>query len=366
MLTIAYKAFTNHLIGLIAGTLFIISAINFVIDPGEIYLRSYLSKYQSKQLADKILSSKFGVVQEGWNERLVKVALSKRSGKFDCIVIGSSHVMQISSVTSTKIRGKCPLLLNLGVSGGSIEDIAIFVKNILDSSKKPKIIFIGIDPWTLKFNMDTRWAQNKIIYDEFVQSFSAYINDENANYTYKLLTNLINREYFFSSLISLWNNHTSLFNSPFASEIILAEKFNYLEGYEKAVTLRDGSHIYSKKHIQTHTNTKPDKNSGSYKISGAIYEMSAINFLKGIVRMLQSKNTEVSFLLTPYHPEVFINGHPKAIKHITVMQDLTEKMAKELSIHLSGSYFPNELNCTADEFYDFMHAKISCLEKIDF
>ena len=104
-----------------------IAGVNFVVDPGEIYLKKILADIKAKEFSDKLFLSERGVIQSGWNERLVKTTLAKSAGNFDCIVMGSSHVMQISEVRNTgNIKDNCNTLLNLGVSGGSLEDLSVF------------------------------------------------------------------------------------------------------------------------------------------------------------------------------------------------------------------------------------------------
>lgn len=137
----------------------IVAGVNFVVDPGEIYLKKIIAGFKAKEFADKLFLSRNGIIQTGWNERLVKTTLAKSAVDFDCIVIGSSHILQMSSVRNTgRIRNSCKKLLNLGVSGGSLEDISVFSYLILENNRLPKTVFIAIDPWTLKFEMDSRYG----------------------------------------------------------------------------------------------------------------------------------------------------------------------------------------------------------------
>ena len=97
--------------------MFVIGGINFIIDPEGIYSNKILAgDIKSPEFANKLFNSKYGIVADGWNERLVKTSLAKKSGNFDCIVLGSSHIMQISSIRNTgNIKNQCNSLLNLGV-----------------------------------------------------------------------------------------------------------------------------------------------------------------------------------------------------------------------------------------------------------
>ena len=67
--------------------MFTIGSINFIVDPGEIYLKKILADIKSTEFSNKLLNSKNGVVQTGWNERLIKITLAKESGNYDCIIL---------------------------------------------------------------------------------------------------------------------------------------------------------------------------------------------------------------------------------------------------------------------------------------
>ena len=124
-----YKKYLKKSVIIFTVLMLVIGSINFIIDPGEIYLKKILADdIKSAEFANKLFNSKYGIVDK-WSRRIVKTTLAKESGNFnfDCIVLGSSRAMQISHIRNTgNIKNQCNSLLNLGVSGGSIEDISIF------------------------------------------------------------------------------------------------------------------------------------------------------------------------------------------------------------------------------------------------
>lgn len=113
----------------------LLGAINFIIDPSGIYLKKILVDGKSAEFSNKLFNSKYGVVTDSWNKRLIKITLAKEAGNFDCIVLGSSRAMQISHIRNTgNIKNQCHSLLNLSVSANTIEDIAIFSYLILNET----------------------------------------------------------------------------------------------------------------------------------------------------------------------------------------------------------------------------------------
>jgi hypothetical protein len=350
-----------------------IGSINFIVDPGKIYLKKILADMKSAKFSTKLLNSKNGVVQTGWNERLIKTTLAKESGNFDCIILGSSHIMQISSIINTgNIKKQCGNLLNLGVSGGSIEDISIFSYLILNNIKLPKKVFIDIDPWTLKFEMDSRYGSNKEIYNKMNALLKESDNGNNISYSNKLAKNLFNGEYLQYSLRELFKKESINKNSKsdiFKKDIIIPiNKFSYSLGYKEAVTLPDGSHIYNKSWIlnQKNNNHNIKIGGGSYKINGQIYDKKTLDYLKKIINLYRKNKIEVSLILTPYHPNVFKKGNTKPVKHFKLIESLIQKLGKDNNLKVYGSFFPNNIGCESKEFYDYMHGTNECLSRIDF
>ncbi len=367
-----YKKYLNKSIIIFVTLMFVIGGINFIVDPGEIYLKKILADMQCAEFSKQLFASDYGIVQTGWNERLVKTTLAKEAGKFDCVILGSSHIMQVSGVRNTgKIKSQCKNILNLGVSGGSIEDISIFSYLILNNINLPKQIFIGIDPWTLKFGMDSRFGA----YNDYYDKMNVMLKDKEAgkdvSYLGKLIKNLFNGEYFYYSVLSLINKteNKKMNDGLFNKNIIFPkDKFAYSTGYTEAVTLQDGSHVYDKNWIlqQKSINPKIAIGGSEYKIYGEAYDEATIQYLKKIIDLYQNNNIKVNLVLTPYHPNVFKGGNTKLVIYITAIEKIIKKFSAENHIKLYGSYFPDKLGCTNEDFYDFMHATNNCLNKIDF
>ena len=353
-------------------SIFIIATLNFVIDPGQIYLLKIRNEQNSANLGKTLFKSKYGIVQSGWGERTVKTNLARHAAEFDCVIIGSSHVMQFSSVRNMSINNKCTSFLNLGVSGGALEDIAIFSYLVTDSLFKPNNVFIAIDPWTIKMGMDGRWAENESIYTSMMSRINLHDNGLDRPYIYKKITNLINYDYLKSSLESLKKNGllaswaTATKSSSLLNQPILAEEFDFEEGFKDPVTLPDGSHAYEADFIRSSRIKPIPMGGGDYKISGPSHTDDGITLLLKIIKVLRSDGVEVSFIMTPYHENVFLMGETETVKHIREVSSVVLKLSQKHNIPIYGSFYPNELKCTANEFFDFMHPKSSCLNKIVF
>lgn len=360
-----YRHYLKYNFLILLVCLFFILVISFVIDPGKIYLRKMINDYNTEKYVSILKKSKYGLVQENWNERVVKITLAKEFTDSDCIIMGSSHVMQISAIRNTgNINKQCKSLINLGVSGGSLEDIFIFSNIVLNNKISPKQVFISIDPWTLKFNMDSRYLIHEENYINMLEELSIK-NVKNISYESKILTNLINKEYFFNSLRLLVESDKRIFD--FSEIEKVNEKFDFRYGYTKTVTLPDGSHIYNTSWIkkQSEDILKLPYGGGDYKISGEPYHDSAVIAFAKLLEFYNKKDITISFLLTPYHPNVFKNGDTNIVQHMNKVNEKIVQLATQHDIKIYGSFYPNKLNCNENEFYDFMHATSECLNKIN-
>ncbi|MBE0490679.1 MAG: hypothetical protein IBX44_00335 [Sulfurospirillum sp.] len=355
-----FIAFVGLFAFLIVG---FVGGVNYVVDPGYIYLKKYFSS-NADAYSEALFSSENGLVATGWNERVVKASMAKYAGNFDCAVFGSSHIMQISQVRNIgNIEQVCPKLLNLGVSGGSIEDLFVFSDIALTNQKMPKKIFIGIDPWTFKFNMDTRYLMHQFQYNNFLSTLEGKKKERN-NYGYELslFKNLFNLEYLLTSMKEIkFTFKTSQIEFP-------NESYIFEHGYKEPLKLKDGSHLYSSADIVKFKNViKTIKiGGGDYKISGNMYETQALVLFEKLIQLFQKDGIEVNFILTPYHPNVFKAGVTKPVKHIETMENLVIELSNKYKVNLYGSFYPSKVGCHNNEFLDFMHASSECLNKINF
>ena len=353
----------------------IISLVNYYVDPGNIYSSSkkyYNKKQPSREFVKQLIKSDNGILfnNDIWNMRDIKKELAKAPTTADCAILGSSRVMQISSARPIKsLSNICPSLINFGVSGTSLEDYLITSKNLLQNNKPPKTIVIGIDPWIFILNRDKRWRRHK--HDFLVMKDKLEENSKNLPikihnetlFNTALLFNLINREYFIrSTKLLLSKNNRLIEHAPI---------FNYKEGLDHPVLLSDGSGIYTKNYqkqsrlskINGLVNYDIRGISNSKLDSGQWYHENAIKLFVKLTNYLK-KHFNIVFVITPYHPAVWeITNQPlvKAIKHLEFK---VHQIAKTLDVQVIGSFNPNHVGCTKEEFFDSVHPKDECVSKL--
>ena len=361
-----YAPFSKYLkliTGLCSFGLIAVVIINYTIDPGNIYPSLLTSdshnKPSPKDIVEQLVQSDHGVIiqNDTWNERDLKRALALRPTTAQCAVIGSSHIMQISSVMKERsLSDNCPSLINLGVSGASLEDYLALSAAILRNEKPPKVIVFGIDPWSFNFNRDSRWVRYKQNFFNIKSKLEGEYHDDNSSSTLALMRNLISREYLLRSLQLILSERLSIEN---------VQEFDHRLGLDDPVLLPDGSLIYSGKHIRS---TLASKISGvhEFRIRGTRWVTEkAVELLIRLVNHLQQQKFKIIFVLVPYHPAVWSITEQPSVSAMRMVESKVHEIARLTGIQVIGSYNPSNIGCTADEFFDEAHGKPICLTKLE-
>jgi len=192
--------YTRYTLILIVFTILIlafIAVVNFNVDPQRIYSSTNTNNSSVlKDFAGKLETSEFGIVLKSLdlNERDRKKALAIYSSNHDCMIIGSSHIMQIGShANKNSLPNYCSSITNLGVSGAVIEDYMAYTNMILERENKISTLIYGIDPWSFKQNIHEGWERQKNNVDEMLNKISiASKYESNNNYQLSLIWNLFN------------------------------------------------------------------------------------------------------------------------------------------------------------------------------
>jgi len=366
------KSYIKSVFLLVVFLLTAAAMTNFIVDPAQVYPKLFPSNEPILNNFSKELSlSKYGILNKynNLNERDRKKALAMFSEDVDCAIIGSSHVMEISSFREDKALTKyCKSIINLGVSGGTLEDYFAFSNMLLENKNDVDTIVFGIDPWSLKFNSDGRWNKIKSDFDKMNSRLNIVQQYPNNSYTVSLILNLINLEYLIKSLDELIDKDRFKEKEKEKELFKHAEKFDQNKGVNGiSITLPDGSWLYSAEYInKSKLFNKTFDGLHNYKISQkneGWYEESATNALINLVKLLKPK-FNILFVITPYHPKVWEQQQP-AVEAMKSVENKIHILAKQLNIPVIGSYNPIKIGCSKDEFSDAMHATSKCLKKLE-
>lgn len=325
-------------------TIFVFSLVALTTVGSIGLLSKNVSANYEQYLAKKLSDSQYVYFSNLDERKFTESRLYYPLKKTDILIVGSSRVMGFSSSLLEQE------LMNLSVSGASIEDIIAYAGEGV-TSLTPKHIFIGADPWLFNIHdQQDRWRTSEKMYKYWSKQMMTPLN--------------INADSFYSS-----HEETSVM-SP-------VQKFYFaINKNSSAIALNDqtepvakkaydGSHIYN----ETYIALSPDEIEQDFS-SLLLYSMGdysdnqeARTIFRNLIQWLKLKGIDTTLVLTPYHPKLFqmmVNRKPIFLQ---VEEDF-RRLSDNLDIDIIGSYNPNNLGCGAHEFYDGMHPKKSCLQKM--
>ena len=260
------------------------------------------------------------------------------------IIIGSSRAM------SAPIADFKQNLLNLSVSGASIEDQISITEMALEKFNPEKII-LGADPWL--FNENNNQKRWESISNEFQLSLENIELMEKNNQVLKE-NDFVKDHYSFEKILD--NFYNSLNKRNLTANI----DNNQIKKQKKGFILRNGNWFYGTRDIKKKINPKLISYSMlEYEFSPKKYEIykNFINYIK----VKHKKN--VILMLTPYHfPSYELTI--KEIPHYLESEKKFKELSKNLNIEIIGSYNPLNIECKESEFFDHIHPKESCMIKI--
>ena len=365
-----YAPFSKYLkliAGLCSFSLIAIAAINYTANPSKIYpplpFSDSHNRLSPKQFITQLVQSDHGIsfFNYAWNERDLKHALALHPTTAQCAVIGSSRVMQISSIRKERsLSDICPSLINLGVSGASLEDFLALSETILRNEKPPKVIVFGIDPSNFNFNRTSKWTRYKQNFFNMKFKLEGEYTEDNSSFTIALLRNLINREYFLRSLKLILSERTQPIKN--------VQEFDHQVGLDNPVLLPDGSLIYSAESILSDEvyNNLQFNNGETFGIRGSQWvNEKAVELFIRLVNHLQQQKFKIILILTPFHPVAWNIAEQSGITEINVVESKVHEIARLTGVQVIGSYNPIHIGCTADDFFNGAHPKAKCVTKIE-
>ena len=334
--------------------------VNFFYDPGEVYFQKMVKDKYVDDYVKILLSSDTGV-REFANERSIKARLARYAAPYNTVIYGSSRIMQLSPLHMPNFSEAFPApVLNLGASAWTLEDTLIFTHLLLQNSRMPKAMVIGMDPWDLRWDAADRYS---ILKDQLTGMLNELGVKKTAErpepYLIKLLVNSISFEYFVQSLKRL--------RDPSFQLIPDNDLKNYARaGADDQLTLKDGSRVFSRQTVWDLENDYAHGNVGFIGQQGAYWDDNAIEVFEKMIGLVRKKGAEVYFVLIPFSPLVFEQEHAADRDRIIAVESKIREIAQKNDITVLGSYDPQKNHLGANDFLDCQHPTPNALAKFDF
>jgi hypothetical protein len=355
-----YKKYLLLFLSFVSVILLLVAGVSYTYDPANIY-RDATVAASPAEYVEQLLKSENGLLwpNGSWNERDIKYALAQDIPEVDCIIMGSSRVMQISSFREQKsLQNNCKTLVNLGVSSATLEDF-LALSYVLDKSKVKKIIF-GIDPWTLDFGRNYRWDRYASSYYAMSRVLSPESTDKTNIFESKkrYFLNLINPEYFLRAIKMVGQPKSDIQPAPFFDQAI---------GMPSPVILPDGSFIPSKGSVESSRGSQVPIGGAGYNILRKEKQTAeeAVVLFKALIQSLKKNDINIALLMTPYHPNVLKDQQSITTKALFELGSVVTGIGLDLSVNVLGSYDAMHIGCSSREFFDEIHAKPLCLSRLE-
>lgn len=258
---------------------------------------------------------------------------------------------------------------NHSVNSARMESYRSIYKLYRENNHTPSIVVLGLDSWIFdRDDMQPKgWLSLRLKFLEIAKRLGIdpdlYFDPILSTNSSKLLQ-LFSLQY----LQEIVNIVTRKMNSRKIGDYFATNEINHPLGGKRS----DGSHVYTAEVVN-----KPQEMvdlaaipRAKKTLTGCKYheiDPNLAGFLRKFIGFLKSKQIEIFLFLTPYHPLTY-----KLISQANLPECVTyneveayiQKMAKEFNIAVIGSYDPAISQCSSHEFYDSIHPKQSCIDRI--
>lgn len=346
--------FCSSFLGLV-----LIAACNFILDGDAIYVKRFL---YARNMTAFSSPSDFAVTDIEIDERLLKrqmLSILAEQQRPDCVVIGSSRAMLVSSIYKTA-PPLCHNLINLAAAGAGVEDALLMAYYLAQLPQRswPKILYIDLSHWSFHWGAEESW---KILKRDYPQAYSFFM-DGDAGYNkfdLSIWANLLSLDYFIYSLQKFFEKNFRLEYVPYQ---IIRNYFSPQDGPKNSAIIRDGSRVYSAEQRREHK--KPViTGTEEYKIFEEDPDPSAIDAYIRIANYYTKYGTEVFFFAMPYHSALLAEGAPMANMLKSAESALSEIRSQSL-VNVIGSFVIEDTQCSDHQMMDFMHPDDECVRKI--
>jgi peptidoglycan/LPS O-acetylase OafA/YrhL len=308
-----------------------------------IFIGYFTSKieFSSEEAMAKDLVDHGIVYSSNINERtFIKNRIKYENSKPEAIAIGSSRIMQASSL-GTQLD-----LLNLSVSGASIEDL-VAIWELSSNKFNPTYVFLGADPWI--FNVNSGQSRWKSLETEYGSALSKLGLTSHVSHSPSVST------------LALNDVAVKLYESVNKSKIKAEDDTPSMVDKIR----KDGSRVYNLGYANKSLEEveRGAQSYVSYAMSNYQYSNEVRNILEKFVSQLKAHNRKVVLVLSPYHPSLYDLMRLQDRKFLEI-ESIFKDIAVANGVQLIGSYDPTKVGCYSEDFYDGMHPKDKCMEKV--
>lgn len=284
-------------------------------------------------------------------ERAIKIAIAE-AATAPCYVTGSSRHMQVGRDGIPGLPAACGSVTNLAVSGGTFEDLLIFMAILAD---KPGVrrVYVGVDPWSLFRQRGAGWVDFADRYYAARQKFGIdpLSTFSRTDHVFQNIANAISLDYLIKSVKAYLAGGE---NTADLQLVEYASQEQQLNSGRNAL-LPDGTLLYPGVYL---AKTPPPDHlvgPGTFNLSTSPFDQAVIDEMEAVIREARKRGIEISFILMPYHPKVFQCERKWVCQAIINAEAQARAIAGRHGVEVIGSYDPAHMMVGREDYLDDIH-----------
>jgi hypothetical protein len=341
--------------------LLVIPVVNVISDPASIFR----ANEYSREVATILLTGKSAAHADRSDLRLTaKHYITRLQEAKSTVVIGSSRSMNIRQ----EFVG-AESFFNASISAAGLEDLISITELFFERGLPPTEIIFELAPWYL--NARNRYSRWNELREEYVAGNRRFdLRDRRAlwyQYTWNVpdrLIALFSPKYFQKSLAALLKR-PGRNAEPFISPTDLDEAAYVIRRRDGSVSYSQSARDVSVAQVNQLANRYANAASAPYFEDYTELNPNLKAVFRRFITALKINDVRAVFFLAPLHPYVYkkLSGTSK-YKVFEEVESFYRQIAAEQRIPVVGSYNPLDFGCGEEEFYDAIHPKELCVERI--
>lgn len=244
---------------------------------------------------------------------------------------------------------ECRTVANLAVPGAGFEDLVIAAGLVADQPGL-RVLYVGVDPWTFRFDSDRRWAQYATTYHDArrrlgLPSATRSLGGLDA------VANLVNGQYFLSNLEALYDRGDE--SGADGPKEVAVDGSNLTD--DERYFRPDGSQVASRGYLAAPPLPEGQIANGSVKIQPPYLDSRVTAEFETILARFHVRGVQVVLLLAPYHPKVLRCSSEKTCFALQIVETWVRDFARYNGYTVIGGYDPRPLGLGPEMFHDALH-----------
>lgn len=342
---------------LVTPILLLLVCVNFYVDTRGLFQGGQFERELAAKLHEGKAISNFQKLDE---RQILRLYIKEMKTPYDILVIGSSRGLQITAA----IAGADGTFYNAGMTGEDYYDVVGTVGLLHSYGRLPKNMVMVLDPWILSAQPDAKNKRSdKNLANRFLTEtlgFDEPYTEESFQWNTEAL---VAPDYFQTNMAYFFSDHSE--------EERPSEVTGDIYAQETEIKMADGTLLYTEEYrnqVQQEVDHDAQLRATMPFMMCGFYPQPDTKLCKqftAMVDFLQENGVEVTFLLTPFHPDLYarVESHMDTEGGVVYSESFFYALAQEKNIPIYGSYNPERANCDREDFYDGLHIRRESISK---